>query len=234
MAMAAEAAPFLEAAGAEPAASPAWAAALPCRLHRARPHGLDLAVAVNGTDPFAGVDCIGTQAAALCTQVAISAFSPQLPDLVVSAGTAGGFRRHGTVVGDVFVAWPTIVHHDRRIDLPGFDVMGRGEHPAADLRAVAARHGWCSGIVSTGDSLDESPTDARLIAVSGAQVKEMEAAAVAWVARLHQVPVTTLKVITDLVDDPAATSEQFLHNLDSAVTELKRASLTLLRALSAG
>ena len=45
------------------------------------------------------------------------------------------------------------------------------------------------GVVTTGDSLDESPEDAARILASGAEVKEMEAAAVAWVAHLHGVAV---------------------------------------------
>ena len=230
MAMGAEAKPLLDAVGAEPADTPAWAAALPCQLYSSFEHGLELVVAVNGIDPFTAVDCIGTQAASLTTQVAISAHAP---DLIVSAGTAGGYRRHGAEVGDVYLAWPVLVHHDRRIALEGFDAQGRGEHPVADLRPIAAELGIRSGIVSTGDSLDSSPTDSEWIAASGAQVKEMEAAAVAWVARLNEVPVTALKVITDLVDDPIDTPEQFIANLASAVLTLRDASVALLHKLGA-
>lgn len=231
MAMEAEAGPLLDAAGARPADAPAWAAALPCKLYSAYEAGLELMVAVAGADPFAGVDCIGTQAAALTAQVAVSAHAP---DLVVSAGTAGGYRRGGAEVGDVYVAWPRIVCHDRRIPLEGFNALGRGDHPAADLRAAAAELGMRLGIVSTGDSLDESPADAAAIAASGAEVKEMEAAAVAWVARLNEIPVTALKVVSDLVDDPAPTPEQFAANLDSVVLTLRDAMLALLARLGPG
>lgn len=228
MAMEVEAGPLLEAVDARPADAPAWAAALPCRLHSAYQAGLELMVAVAGTDPFAGVDCIGTQAAALTAQVAVSAHAP---DLVVSAGTAGGYRRSGAEVGDVYVAWPRIACHDRRIPLGGFDALGRGDHPVADLRAAADDLGMRLGIVTTGDSLDESPADAAAIAASGAEVKEMEAAAVAWVARLNEIPVTALKVISDLVDDPAPTPKQFAANLDSVVLTLRDAMLALLTRL---
>lgn len=231
MAMEAEAQPLLEAVGARPADTPAWAAALPCKLHSAYEAGLELMVAVGGTDPFTGVDCIGTQAAALTAQAAISAHAP---DLVVSAGTAGGYGRCGAEVGDVYVAWPRIVCHDRRIPLGDFDAFGRGEHPVADLRSAAAELGMRTGIVTTGDSLDESAEDAERIAASGAEVKEMEAAAVAWVARLNEIPMTALKVISDLVDDPAPTPEQFAANLGQVVLRLRDAARALLGKLGPG
>ena len=54
----------------------------------------------------------------------------------------------------------------------------------------------------------------------GASVKEMEAAAVAWVCWLTGTPVFAVKAITDLVDHPAGTVEQFLANLGQATDRL--------------
>ena len=90
------------------------------------------------------------------------------------------------------------------------------------------------GVVTTGDSLDESAEDAARIVASGASVKEMEAAAVAWVCGLHGVPVGAVKAITDLVDSPVSTAEQFNANLDTAARSLRRTTLGLLRRLSRG
>ena len=105
--------------------------------------------------------------------------------------------------------------------------------PAADLRAHAAALGCRLGIVTTGDSLDESPDDAARILESGAEVKEMEAAAVAWIAGLHGVPVGAVKAITDLVDHPAPTAEQFTANLAAAAEALQATTVALLDRLGA-
>ncbi len=230
MALEAEAAPLRDALGAQRIQSPTWAAALPCRLShapkaKARP---DVVLAVNGTDPIYGVDAVGSTAAALTTHVALNLDRPR-PDLVLSVGTAGGWLRAGAEIGDAFLAWPHFACHDRRIPLPGFDVMGKSELPAADLRSHASALGCRLGIVTTGDSFDESPTDRERIVASGAEVKEMEAAAVAWVGHLHGVPVGALKTITDLVDSPVASEAQFVENLATAAETLRRKTLALLK-----
>lgn len=218
MAMAAEADPLVSALGARPESRPEWALRLPCRLYRRSDvAGVDVLVAANGTDPTTGVDCIGTQAAALTTHVAIEAHRP---DLVLSVGTAGGWERAGAEIGDVFVAWDRFVHHDRRIELPGFRELGVGNHPAADIREAAEALGCRLGLVTTGDSLDESDDDRVRILASGAEVKEMEAAAVAWVSGLHGTPVSAVKAITDLVDHHESTGSQFEANLRYAVERL--------------
>jgi nucleoside phosphorylase len=150
---------------------------------------------------------------------------------VLTVGTAGGWNRAGASIGDVYLAWDRFVCHDRRIDLPGFDAFGRADLPAADLRAHAGALGCRLGVVTTGDSLDESPEDAARILASGAEVKEMEAAAVAWIGSLHDVPVGAVKAITDLVDSPVATAEQFSANLATAADALQRTTLALLARL---
>ncbi len=235
MAMEAEAAPLRAALNAEPTEPVGWARALPVRMAVAaqtstRP---EVIIAVNGVDPVTGVDCIGTTAAALTTHVALASRPDDPVDLVLSVGTAGGWSREGTTVGDVYLAWDRFVCHDRRIDLPGFAAFGQANLPAADLREHADALGCRTGIVTTGDSLDESSVDRDLILASGAEVKEMEAAAVAWVAHLHQVPIGAVKAITDIVDSPVATPEQFTANLSTAVAALRTTTMALLDRLGA-
>ena len=238
MAMEAEAAPLRSALGATTIAAPDWAASLPVRLAAADGAGRpDVILAVSGSDPICDVDCIGSTAAALTTQVALAAAAERWgsdPDVLLSVGTAGGWHRADASIGDVYLAWDRFVCHDRRIDLPGFDAFGRGDHPAADLRSHAEALGCRLGIVTTGDSLDESPDDAARIVASGAEVKEMEAAAVAWVCRLHGVPCGAVKAITDLVDSPVATAEQFTENLAAAAGALRVTTLGLLDRLAEG
>lgn len=235
MAMEAEAAPLRAALGAEAVIRPEWAAALPPTVWHAPAGaaavGCEVVLAVNGTDPRTGVDCIGSTAAALTTQVVVDrtvALAGRRPDLLLTVGTAGGWQRAGAEIGDVYLAWDRFVCHDRRIDLPGFDAFGRGDLPAADLRSHAAALGCRLGVVTTGDSLDESEVDAIRILESGAEVKEMEAAAVAWVGDLHGVPVGGVKAITDLVDSPAPTAEQFTDNLHAAAAALQNTTTALL------
>ncbi len=202
---------------------------LPMRLFEARPDDLSVRIAINGRDSRFGADGIGTLPAALTTHAAIDMWRP---DLVVSVGTAGGWRRQRTEIGDVFMAWDRFVFHDHRIGLPAFAALATADIPAADLRDVAGPLGFKLGVVTTGDSLDESEPDRERILTSGAAVKDMEGAAVAWVASLHGVPVTAVKAVTDLVDHPTPTVTQFTANLGMATAALRLAAVGLLRELS--
>jgi nucleoside phosphorylase len=233
MAMEVEAAPLRAALGLVDVDLPSWATGLPARIAVApatetRP---EVVLAVNGEDPVTGVACIGTTAAALTTQVVLNLDDRPRPDLVLSVGTAGGWARAGAEIGDTFLAWPHFSCHDRRIPLPGFQAFGDGDLPAADLRVHAESLGCRLGVVTTGDSLDESPTDRARILANGGEVKEMEAAAVAWVCHLHGVPTSAVKSITDLVDSPVATPDQFTANLAAASASLERTTLALLGRL---
>ena len=235
MAMEVEAAPLRAALDAAPVDPPPWAASLPVRLAVATASGSrpNVLLAVNGDDPMSGVAAIGTTAAALTTHVALNLDDVPRPGLVLSVGTAGGWSRNGSEIGDTYFAWPHFACHDRRIDLPGFQAFGDADLPAADLRSHAEALGCGVGVITTGDSLDESPTDRDRMLGNDGVAKEMEAAAVAWVCHLHGVPVGAVKTITDLVDSEVDTPEQFIANLELAASSLQRTTLGLLDRLGA-
>jgi len=228
-----EAAPLRRALDAQPIATPAWAHGLPVQLATARAASgrPNVVLAVNGRDPVTDAPCIGTTAAALTTQVVLNHGSIPVPDLVLTVGTAGGWARHESSIGDTFLAWPHFACHDRRIDLPGLQAFGDGNLLAADLRSHAEALGCKTGVVTTGDSLDESDVDRERILANGGVAKEMEAAAVAWVCHLHGVPVGGVKTITDLVDSDVSTPEQFMANLAQASAALEATTLGLLERL---
>ena len=72
------------------------------------------------------------------------------PDVVISAGTAGGWSRSAAQIGDVFVAWPHVVRHDRRIGIEGFRDDGIGRHLVwADSEELAQHLDASKGVVTT-------------------------------------------------------------------------------------
>ncbi|KAK8465155.1 hypothetical protein PHAVU_009G000700 [Phaseolus vulgaris] len=80
-------------------------------------------------DPFlSGADSIGTIPSALVTYAAIQALQP---DLIINAGTTGGFKAKGASIGDIFII-SGCAFHDRRIPIPGFDLYGVGLRKAFD------------------------------------------------------------------------------------------------------
>ena len=72
-------------------------------------------IVCNGKSSDFGVDNVGTVPAALSTFLAIEALKP---DIVINAGTCGGFQACGGRVGDVYVS-TGVANHDRRIQIPG-------------------------------------------------------------------------------------------------------------------
>lgn len=222
MAMMAEATPIVSVLGARSVNGPSPLAAQWFDVER---NGADVRVAVNGRDRRFGVDSIGTEAAALTTYSTIASFEPEL---VISAGTAGGWQRCGGEVGDVYVSDGHVVHHDRRIALEGFGAYGVGAYPVVKAQTMARSLGLKTGVVTTSNSLDENDDDRRMISDSGACVKDMEAAAVGYVCEQMSVPYMALKAITDLVDHHTATVEQFTANLTLASGRLAESLVAVL------
>ncbi len=185
------------------------------------------AVATNGTDSRFGVDAIASQPAVVTTLTAIEVFEPTL---VISAGAAGGFDKRGGAIGEVVLS-DRVVFHDRRVQIPGFDRYGRGDYPVADLSAIAIDLGLTIGTASTGNALDAPQVDLDGMDETQTLAKDMEAAAVAWVCEHKRVPFVALKAITDLVDVPEPTGEQFARNLAVATKNLATTAAQLTAAL---
>ncbi|MGH1503521.1 MAG: 5'-methylthioadenosine nucleosidase [Acidimicrobiales bacterium] len=210
----------------------------PASLHPAFPSAMaadgPLAVATNGTDPRFEIDAIASQPAVVTT---LTAAESHRPDLVISAGTAGGFEGRGGAIGDVFVSTEPVRFHDRRVDIPGWDAYGEGSYPVADLGPerddLLSAMGAKPGRMTTGNSLDAPPVDLATMDRFGADAKDMEAAAVAWVCEHLGVDFLAVKAITDLVDHPEATAEQFRRNLGLATERLAAAVGSLVGALCA-
>ena len=87
-------------------------------------NGASITVAINGKSPEFNVDNVGTVPAALTTFLAIQQLQP---DIVINAGTAGGFKRKTAEIGDSFIG-TEIKNHDRRIPIPGFTEYGIGSY----------------------------------------------------------------------------------------------------------
>ena len=164
----------------------------------------------NGADPRNGVDRVGTDAATMAAYIAIRKLSP---DLVVNAGTCGGFEAQGAKVGEIFVSAGHLLFHDRRIPLPHFQVQAQGRWPATPAPNLARAIGARPGVVSTGNSLDYTADELEFMRRERVAAKDMEACAIAQVCAQCGVPFVAVKAVTDLVDDPEPVQEAFLRNL---------------------
>ena len=89
MAMKQEASPFLAAHDLQPS-TPSWPSRLPMQAYTGRLGGADVTVVWAGHDVKYACNNVGTTSAAVSAYASILEFQP---DVVISAGTAGGFRQ---------------------------------------------------------------------------------------------------------------------------------------------
>jgi 5'-methylthioadenosine nucleosidase len=193
--------------------------------------GFEVAIGFAGPDPELAVDRIGTMAAVLAGYKLQRTFKP---DLLINAGTAGGFKARGGEVGSVQVADGAILFHDHRVPLPGWDAFGEGRIPAGVTDEVAAVLGATRGVVSTGDSFAPCAEELAFFDREAVHVKEMEAAGLARLARDLGLPFLAVKAITDLVDDPEPEQDAFVRNLSMVSARLQDRLADLLDWLAAG
>ena len=227
-AMADEAAPLLDTLGLAPAPTPAVAEGLPFRHYAGEFRGKRLVATVAGKDPRLGVDNIGLEPAALAAFVAVRA---HVPSVVVSAGTCGSFAALGAAVGDVYLSGGPFRFHDHRIPLGAFAEYGRGDFPGRDVATLAAGLGLKTGIVSSGSSLDYTERDLEVFRANGATLKEMEAAAIAWVCSWTRTPFFAVKSVTNLLDETPDSAAAFVENFRIAVASLTRELPRVIAAL---
>ncbi|MEG0993809.1 MAG: hypothetical protein RSE51_08180, partial [Bacteroidales bacterium] len=131
--------------------------------------------------------------------------------------------------GDVYLSHEYICFHDRRVgDSGGWYEMGVGFYPCMDATQMASDLGFKLGHCTTGSSLDMASEDLALIQRNKGELKDMEAAAIAWVASLYNTPLLCVKSVTDLCDGGRATEEEFRENLSEAAQKLKEACFKIL------
>mmetsp|Transcript_20693 Transcript_20693/g.29854 ORF Transcript_20693/g.29854 Transcript_20693/m.29854 type:complete len:258 (+) Transcript_20693:91-864(+) len=185
-------------------------------------HGCKVTVATNGKDSVygTGVDNVGTVPAALVTFLGLQSLGDV--DMVVNAGTCGGFKRKGAEIGDVFLT-SAVANHDRRIQIPPFIPYGIGKLDAIACPNLAKEYGFKTGVCTTGNSLDKTEEDDKNMESNDASCKDMEAAAIAWSAKLFDTPYLGVKVVTDIVDGDRLTQDEFLENLGTAAKSLQDA-----------
>lgn len=203
--------------------------ALPFKYYRYdEMNTIELIVAVNGTCKTHAVDQVGTVPAAVNAFALIQQFAP---DLVISAGTAGGFKKFDLRIGEVVLSKGLFWYHDRRISLPNFLEYGLGGIESFSTDLFAKNLNLRQVQISSGDSLATSKDDFSILEKTGAKVKEMEATAIAWVCRELKTPFFAVKSITDFLDVPEKVAAQFIQNLNMASENLTKVLIQLIELI---
>ncbi|MBC7385120.1 MAG: hypothetical protein H7301_03030 [Cryobacterium sp.] len=228
VAMKVEAEPLLSALVAVRIA-PDWCPGLPFEFYQANHRGLEITFGLPGNDPVHSFDSIGSVPAGLLAYLGITHLQP---DLVLNAGTCGGFHSLHHRISEVFIGTRFVAFHHRRSSIPAMQNYGFGKYPVANSAELRNALKLSEGIVSSGDALDYSDDDRVYMKQSGATLKEMEAAAIGWACHFFGTPLLLVKSVTDLVDHPDDTASQFLRNYARAADTLKIEVLRILDYLA--
>jgi 5'-methylthioadenosine nucleosidase len=162
IAMEAEAAPFIKAQEMRRVENECKHA--PCMMYSSdHSSGHVVSLVLNGKCSQHGVDNVGTVPAALSTFVAINQLKP---DLIVNAGTCGGFGSKGSAICDAYITTHT-KNHDRRIPIPGFEAYGVGSLASLPCPKMVSELGLKTGVVTTANSLDHTEKDDQMMAANG-------------------------------------------------------------------
>ena len=219
IAMEAEAAPLVEHLGLKKAEPSPFPGPLPAVVYSGAVGGATVHVCTNGPARGFGVDSVGTVPAAL---TAYHICQTLKPDLLVNAGTAGGFKAKGGAIGDVYLA-TAFKNHDRRIPIPGFDTYGIGAADAAPCPNLRAAMGFKDGVVSTGNS-PRRPRRRPRRHQGERRVRQGDGSRrIAHVTTMFDIPFIAVKAITDIVDGDKPTQDEFLENLGAAAKALQGA-----------
>lgn len=222
IAMEAEASPFVEHLGLKEDES-FFPRQVPFKAYNGRHLECDVTVITNGKDNVhgTGVDNVGTVPAAMASFLALQKLDGQA-NLLINAGTCGGFKAKGAAIGDVFLT-TAVANHDRRIPIPDFVPYGIGRIESVVATQLAEEINAKFGVCTTANSLDKHEVDDHHMKENDASVKDMEAAAIAWSCSLFDMPHFGVKVVTDIVDGDKPTQEEFFENLASAAKSLQEA-----------
>lgn len=200
---------------------------LPCQLYQNASKNISLVL--NGScEKYLNYVC--TQPAVLASYEAVNVLSP---DLIINAGTAGAFQERGAKIGDVYLAKEALRYHDRRDPTEPTKDYVQGNYPVLEIPELVEKLNLKTGIVSTGNALDMTPEDLIQIQDNNADLKDMEAAAIGWVAELFSLPIISVKSVTDLVDNSVSVEEEFVKNLKLASENLKNKLINIIDELSA-
>jgi 5'-methylthioadenosine nucleosidase len=198
--------------------------ALPFQLYNKHINGNNIFLCNAGIDPRFKVNAVGTIPAALTTYEISKKFEI---DLVINPGTAGGFKSQGGEIGDIYLPSKVIFHH-REIPMGDYEQYGIGSYDVYDSKKLEDKLDFKTGVFSTSDSLIFHNHEKEIFKKNNVVVKEMEAAAIAYVCEQVRIPYLGVKSITDIVDGDRVTSEEFLENLETASINLQEFLILLL------
>ena len=178
------------------------------KVHVGKAYGKDIALCVCG---------VGKVNAALGTQILISKFDAEK---LLNFGVAGGLN-NGTKLCNVYQIQAAVQFDFDLVQLNGGKIGTLNEYTENYLSLNLFNSDFEKKNLGTSDRFNDSPVDYKLLTEElNADIRDMEGAAIVQAAYAAQLPVYSVKAISDVAGS-GSTTEQFLINKDKALQNLK-------------
>jgi len=178
------------------------------KIHVGKAYGKDVAVCVCG---------VGKVNAALGAQILISKFDAEK---LLNFGVAGGLNQ-GTKLCEVYQINAAVQFDFDLTQLNGTKIGTLDEYKENYLYLNVLNLPLEKKNLGTSDRFNDSPADYELLTKElSADIRDMEGAAIVQAAYAAQLPVFSVKAISDVAGS-GSTTEQFLINKDKALCNLK-------------
>ncbi len=178
------------------------------KVHVGKAYGKDIAVCVCG---------VGKVNAALGAQLLISKFDAEK---LLNFGVAGGLNKD-TELCKVYQIQAAVQFDFDLTQLNGTKIGTLDEYTENYLALNLLKANFAKKRLGTSDRFNDSPADYELLTKElNADIRDMEGAAIVQAAYAAQLPVYSVKAISDMAGS-GSTTEQFLINKDKALQNLK-------------
>ncbi len=180
------------------------------KIHVGKAFGKEIAVCVCG---------VGKVNAALGTQLLVSKFDAEK---LLNFGVAGGLNQ-GTTLCGVYQIGEAVQFDFDLTQLNGTKMGTLDEYEENYLALNRLKADIPVKKLGTSDRFNDSPEDYKLLTKElEADIRDMEGAAIVQAAYAAQLPVYSIKAISDVAGS-GSTTEQFLKNKEKALKNLKAA-----------
>ena len=187
-------------------------------VHVGMAYGKQVAVCVCG---------VGKVNAALGAQLLVSKFDA---DKLLNFGVAGGLNA-GTELCAVYQIGAAVQFDFDLTQLNGTKIGTLDEYSENYLKLSTLNLPFTLKKLGTSDRFNDSPADYKLLTEElNADIRDMEGAAIVQAAHKAQLPVYSVKAISDVAGS-GSTTEQFLANKDKALKNLKAALPLIFKEL---
>ena len=177
-------------------------------VHVGKAYGKDVAVCVCG---------VGKVNAALGAQILISKFDAEK---LLNFGVAGGLNKT-TELCQVYQIKSAVQFDFDLVQLNGTKIGTLNEYTENYLSLNLFKGDFAKKNLGTSDRFNDSPANYELLTKElNADIRDMEGAAIVQAAYAAQLPVYSVKAISDVAGS-GSTTEQFLINKDKALQNLK-------------